>query len=338
MACIVLVTEYIQGGDLRMLLQRKGISLGWKLRVRLLTEVAEALVYLHDRGILHRDVKTENVMLTLDLKPKLIDLGFARLLPENKHMTMCGTDEFMSPEVLFGMEYDEKADIFSFGVVMAEVVTKKVPGKSTGFLNRMPRAGFCIEMDELDKEFKKAKAPKELLALTKHAAADEAHERPTTEELLVGLEKVLAGLPEEKTGLKPIKEKDILLEINSKWQRILKHGDDEKSGVQLDEDDFAKNFLYSKTIEKNALKGRDNSMTERRRSVRRGVKETKEHENTLTGHLWKKGNMKQNLSTGFVAYCVITSCLFRRELQVLEEEVHGVDLGRAYLLQEQGGF
>ena len=275
-----------------MLLNRKGVSLGWKLRVRILAEVAEALLYLHDRGILHRDVKTENVMLTLDLKAKLIDLGFARLLPESKRMTMCGTDEFMSPEVLFGSPYDYRADLYSFGVVMAEVATKKAPGKETGFLNRTPRAGFCIEMEELEKEFKKAKAPQELLELTKHVAADEVEDRPTTEEVLEKLQDILKKLPEEKGSVRPIKEKEILQEINSKWERILKHGDKENSALQLDEDDFAKNFLYSKTIEKNAIKGRESSLMERRRSVKRGVRETQQtRPNALTGYLWKKGRL-----------------------------------------------
>lgn len=302
---VYIVTEYIQGGDLRMLLQRKGISLGWQLRVRIMAEVVEALLYLHDRDILHRDIKTENVMLTLDLKPKLIDLGFSRLMPENKHMTMCGTDEFMSPEVCFGMEYDQKADIYSYGILMAEVITKKEPGKATGFLNRIPRSGFCIETNELEKEFKKAKAPASLLELTKRVLADEPEDRPTTEQLLEELQIALKNLPKEKAAVKAIKEQEILQEINSKWERILKHGDKENSALQLDEDDFAKNFLYSKTIEKNAIKGREQSIQERRSSVRRGVKEAQETiEGKLTGYLWKKGG---NFKSWKKRYMVLTS-------------------------------
>lgn len=282
-----------------MLVNRKGIRLGWKLRLRILSEACDALLYLHERNILHRDIKTDNVMLTLDLKPKLIDLGFARVMAKDRAMTMCGTDEFMSPEVLFGMEYDERADVFSFGIVIAEVVTKKEPGKASKFLDRTPRSGFCVEMEEIEKEFKSVKCPAELLEICKKSCADEQEDRPWTSELFDNLHDIYMNTKDENEVINSLDENSVLAEINYKWERLLKHGETDNSTLAIDEDDFARNFLDPKTLSKSDIhksrgkKNREESMAARRRSVKRGVRETSQmkegKKKALAGYVWKKG-------------------------------------------------
>ena len=83
---------------------------------------------------MHRDVKTDNVILKPGVPPTAVwcDFGFARKLERTRsaqelnRMTICGTDEFMSPELMFDMEYSFSSDIFSFGVLIAEVVSGKL--------------------------------------------------------------------------------------------------------------------------------------------------------------------------------------------------------------------
>ncbi len=174
-----ILTEYVEGGDLRRLLQDKSIPLGYKLRAEIAHACLEGLTYLHEREIIHRDIKTENVILDKNCSPKLCDFGFARKIHRGEpHMTMCGTDEFMAPEILFGMIYDEKVDIYSFGIMMSEVLTRNIPGKDTGFLDRLPQDGFGIKIDELDSEFTRVDCPVSLQLLTKEMLADAPESRP----------------------------------------------------------------------------------------------------------------------------------------------------------------
>ncbi|TMW56343.1 hypothetical protein Poli38472_006353 [Pythium oligandrum] len=129
------VTEYMERGDLREVLH------GFKLRNQRLTweahktiiamHIAEALTYLHSLSpkVIHRDLKSKNVLLNSDLHAKLSDFGISRERNfEETHMTAgIGTSFWIAPEVLLGKDYDERADIFSFGVVLSEIDTDDYP-------------------------------------------------------------------------------------------------------------------------------------------------------------------------------------------------------------------
>jgi serine/threonine protein kinase len=99
---ILIVTEFMNGGDLRSVLRRVDVPLPWSLRVRIGRDIAAALAHLHDTaGVVHRDIKTENVLLDERWRCVLADYGFARKMagPAGSGaataMTLCGTDEFM---------------------------------------------------------------------------------------------------------------------------------------------------------------------------------------------------------------------------------------------------
>lgn len=98
-------------------------------RVHWLLSVTRGLKYLHSISagicIIHRDIKADNVLLTSSYEAKLADLGFARVT--SRSMSRCGTLAFTAPEVLTGVGYDERADIYSFGVVVCEVLSGKKP-------------------------------------------------------------------------------------------------------------------------------------------------------------------------------------------------------------------
>ncbi|ETO86361.1 TKL protein kinase [Phytophthora nicotianae P1976] len=129
------VTEFMDNGDLREVLhgyKLKGERLSWEShKATIALHIAEALSYLHalKPKIIHRDLKSKNVLLNMYLEAKLSDFGISRMryLVET-HMTAgVGTSFWIAPEVLLGRDYDEAADIFSFGVVLSEIDTDDYP-------------------------------------------------------------------------------------------------------------------------------------------------------------------------------------------------------------------
>ena len=128
-----LVLEYIPGGTLKSKLkylksEDKEFSLAEVLDYGI--QAAEALAHAHRRLIVHRDVKTDNLMLTDEGKLKLTDFGLAKLrgsVQVTKAGTTVGTAAYMSPEQIRGEEIDQRSDIFSFGVVLYELLTSHLP-------------------------------------------------------------------------------------------------------------------------------------------------------------------------------------------------------------------
>jgi serine/threonine protein kinase len=129
------VTEYMERGDLREVLhsfQLRSTPLTWDAhKTRISLHIAEALMYLHSLNpkLIHRDLKSKNVLLNTDMDAKLSDFGVSRERHfEETHMTAgIGTSFWIAPEVLLGKDYDERADIFSFGVVLSEIDTEDYP-------------------------------------------------------------------------------------------------------------------------------------------------------------------------------------------------------------------
>ena len=131
-----LVTELMDGGTLR---QWAKPTRSWRQIVELLTGVADALAAAHAANILHRDIKPENILLTQSGYAKLADFGLAKLaahLPPSSESTVAhgtrpgvilGTPAYMSPEQASGSPLDERSDIFSFGVVLYEMLSGARP-------------------------------------------------------------------------------------------------------------------------------------------------------------------------------------------------------------------
>jgi len=127
-----LLTEYVDGIDLRKLLAMG--ELAPEEALRLVPQVCAALQYAHDRGIVHRDVKPENILLDIDGNVKLADFGLARLVGATgpgSHLTrdsqLLGTPHYMAPEQWRGAAVDHRADIFALGVVFYELLTGQLP-------------------------------------------------------------------------------------------------------------------------------------------------------------------------------------------------------------------
>jgi mitogen-activated protein kinase kinase kinase 7 len=127
---LAMVLEYLPMGSLQMCLDKNAASLSWaRDKIYMAIGVAQALAYLHDRcpPLIHRDLKSSNILLTDKLEPKLIDFGISRDLVDLTMTGGVGTPYWTAPEVLEGKHYTEQADMYSLGVVLSELDTGKVP-------------------------------------------------------------------------------------------------------------------------------------------------------------------------------------------------------------------
>eukprot|EP01111_Echinosteliopsis_oligospora_P017226 TRINITY_DN7393_c0_g1_i1.p1 TRINITY_DN7393_c0_g1~~TRINITY_DN7393_c0_g1_i1.p1 ORF type:complete len:499 (-),score=133.97 TRINITY_DN7393_c0_g1_i1:666-2162(-) len=108
---IFFVTEFMDKGDLSDALFF-GDTLPWKAKVRIAMEVAMACYYMQRKNVIHRDLKSQNILITGDYRAKLCDLGLARVFDSRKHQqTFVGTDRWMAPEICSGQDYDYKVDV-----------------------------------------------------------------------------------------------------------------------------------------------------------------------------------------------------------------------------------
>ncbi len=133
-----LVIEYIDGITLREWIRRKSEQASDRKysvqeTINIAIQVAEGLEKAHEKGIIHRDVKSENIMLTNDGLAKIMDFGLAKLKGVSKLTktgSTIGTLAYMSPEQVEGIETDHRTDIFSFGVVLYEILSTRLPFQS----------------------------------------------------------------------------------------------------------------------------------------------------------------------------------------------------------------
>ncbi len=124
-----IVMEYIDGITLKEFISQQG-SLRWKDAVYFTVQILKALQHAHDKGIVHRDVKPQNIMVLSDGTIKVADFGIARFA-RNEQRTITdkaiGSVHYISPEQARGEKTDEKADIYSVGVILYEMLTGKLP-------------------------------------------------------------------------------------------------------------------------------------------------------------------------------------------------------------------
>ncbi|KAG7384804.1 hypothetical protein PHYPSEUDO_002190 [Phytophthora pseudosyringae] len=127
---LTMVSEYFPLGDLQRYLKKNADLLSWaRDKIHMAVGVARALQYLHGHSppIIHRDLKSKNILLTRQLEAKVIDFGVSRGRLDNTMTAGVGTPFWTAPEICEGKRYSEQADIYSFGVVLSELDTCKIP-------------------------------------------------------------------------------------------------------------------------------------------------------------------------------------------------------------------
>ncbi|MCA1595810.1 MAG: serine/threonine protein kinase, partial [Chloroflexi bacterium] len=121
--------EFLEGDTLRSMLQVGG-PLPVHRAVEICAQICDALDYAHQRGVIHRDVKPDNIQILPDGAPKLTDFGIARLGGEpgiTQAGQVFGTPSYMSPEQIAGKAVDQRSDVFAMGVVLYEILTGRKP-------------------------------------------------------------------------------------------------------------------------------------------------------------------------------------------------------------------
>ncbi|XWS32155.1 hypothetical protein CRYUN_Cryun23aG0136700 [Craigia yunnanensis] len=151
----IVVVEYLSNGTLRQHLdgvQGKVLDLGARLDIAI--DVAHAITYLHtytDHPIIHRDIKSSNILLTKKFRAKVADFGFARLAADTNsgetHVStqVKGTAGYLDPEYLRTYQLTEKSDVYSFGVLLVELVTGRRPIESKRELRERITAKWAIK-------------------------------------------------------------------------------------------------------------------------------------------------------------------------------------------------
>ena len=123
------VSEYINNGTLYDLLHRSREEISVDRKLNIMSQICEAFVFYHMSGVVHRDLKSMNVLLDCSDNVKICDFGLARFKSElNKgSMQFSGTPAYMAPELFRKQSYDEKVDVFAFGTLFWETFAREVP-------------------------------------------------------------------------------------------------------------------------------------------------------------------------------------------------------------------
>ncbi|KAF9087898.1 hypothetical protein BGX23_007797 [Mortierella sp. AD031] len=125
-----IITEFLPMGNLRRWIQDGTKEFGWDTRISFAIDISLALAYLHHKNIIHRDLKGENLLISENMRIKVCDFGFSRVeakdAVEMSRISYCGTDGYMAPEILLGEDFDCSVDVFSFGVILAEMMARHV--------------------------------------------------------------------------------------------------------------------------------------------------------------------------------------------------------------------
>ncbi|KAI3910073.1 hypothetical protein MKX01_042319 [Papaver californicum] len=148
-----IVTEFLPRGSLFQLLRHDTPTLDWERRVQMALDIALGMNYLHCHNppIVHRDLKSSNLLVDKNWTVKVGDFGLSRLKFETFLTTMNGkgTPQWMAPEVFHNEPVDEKSDVYSFGVILWELATLKIPWEGLNQMQVIAAVGFMDQRNEI---------------------------------------------------------------------------------------------------------------------------------------------------------------------------------------------
>ena len=211
--------EFVAGEDLKKLIRKTG-QLGAGRAVSIAKQVCEGLMEAHHLGVVHRDLKPQNIMVDEDGNARIMDFGIARSL-KVKGITgagvMIGTPEYMSPEQVEGKEADKRSDIYSLGIILYEMLTGRVPfeGDTPFTIGVKHKSEIPRDPRELNTQI-----PQDLGRLVlKCLEKDKVNRYQSAVELHADLERVEQGLPTTDRvapARKPFTSKEITIKFGLK--------------------------------------------------------------------------------------------------------------------------
>ncbi|KAI3823566.1 hypothetical protein L1987_05005 [Smallanthus sonchifolius] len=180
---LCIVTEFLPRGSLFRLLKRNTTKLDWRRRVHMAMDIARGMNYLHHchPPIIHRDLKSSNLLVDKNWNVKVGDFGLSRIKHETYLTTKTGkgTPQWMAPEVLRNEQADEKSDIYSFGVVLWELTTEKIPWDSLNSMQVIGAVGFMNQQLDIPKD-----VDPQWASLIQSCCCSEPQARPSFQEIL----------------------------------------------------------------------------------------------------------------------------------------------------------
>ncbi|KAK4744528.1 hypothetical protein SAY87_010840 [Trapa incisa] len=204
----MLVYEFMPNGTLREALSGKsGIHLDWKKRLRVAVGSARGLAYLHELAnppIIHRDIKSTNILLDETLTAKVADFGLSKLVSDSEkgHVStqVKGTLGYLDPEYYMTQQLTEKSDVYSLGVVMLELITSKIPIEKGKYIVREIRLamnkddeyhGISELMDPSIRKSGNLVGFSKFLELAMQCLEESSSNRPTMNQVVKALETIL---------------------------------------------------------------------------------------------------------------------------------------------------
>jgi predicted Ser/Thr protein kinase len=137
--------EYVEGQSLEEILLEQN-RLPWKEVLAIALQICPALKHVHDHGVIHRDIKPPNILLTADGRVKLTDFGIAKVFAST-HLTatggVVGTAEFLSPEQAAGKPVTKRSDLYSLGVVLYALLTGRTPFEGSNFVDLLHKHRYA---------------------------------------------------------------------------------------------------------------------------------------------------------------------------------------------------
>eukprot|EP00066_Takifugu_rubripes_P020409 XP_011609675.1 PREDICTED: LIM domain kinase 1 isoform X1 [Takifugu rubripes] len=210
------VSEYIQGGTLRDKIVKMDKDFPWKIRVGYAKDIAAGMAYLHSMNVIHRDLNSHNCLVRENQSVVVADFGLARLVMEEKNKgkasslerpvkgtlselrkpdrrkryTVVGNPYWMAPEMINGKSYDEKVDIFSFGIMICEII-----GRVSADPDYLPRANdFSLNVAGFLQQYHTPDCPSSFLPLAVLCCDMDAENRPPFSKLQEWLDNLLMHL------------------------------------------------------------------------------------------------------------------------------------------------
>ncbi|XP_068456472.1 LIM domain kinase 1-like isoform X2 [Clinocottus analis] len=210
------VSEYIQGGTLRETIIKMGEDFSWSTRVGYAKDIAAGMAYLHSMNVIHRDLNSHNCLVRENQSVVVADFGLARLVMKDrnqtgtsslerkakgmlselrrpdrrKRYTVVGNPYWMAPEMIHGKSYDERVDIFSFGIMICEII-----GRVNADPDYLPRSNdFGLNVAGFLQQYHPPQCPSAFLPLAVLCCDMDADKRPSFSKLEEWLDNLLMHL------------------------------------------------------------------------------------------------------------------------------------------------